>query len=178
MTKLNAGQPARCPKCLIPLVLVLVAAVFLTRCNRHRLSDELFGQYFKPWPNKGVQFLRADDQLQPYEAFFFNYNNGRWAKALEQYDKVPDSLRSPDLHFFRANALLETGDASGAATELRPLIDGQSSQCTTEADWYLALALFRAGEITDCRQELEKIAGDPNSYFQVKATSLLKQLPR
>ena len=178
MTKLNTGQPECRRKHLILLVLILVAAVFLIRCNRHRLTDELFAQYFKPWPNKTVQFLRADEQLPPYEAFFFNYNNGRWAKALEQYDRVPDSLRSPDLHFFRANVLLETGDASGAAAELQPLVDGQSSHFTAEAGWYWALALLRTGETADCRRELEKIAGDPNSYFQVKATSLLKQLPR
>lgn len=178
MTKSNAGQPARCPKHLTPLALLLAGGVFLIHCNRHRVADGLVAQYFKPWPNKTVQFLRADDQLPPYEAFFFNYNDGRWAKALEQYDKVPDSLRSPDLHFFRANALLETGDASGAAAELKPLLDSQASHFTAEAGWYLALALLRAGETAACRKELEKIAGDPNSYFQVKATSLLKQLPR
>ena len=93
---------------------------------------------------------------------------------MAAFEKMePASKDKGDLRLLKASCLLATGRAEAAKAVLENL---SRTRFPDEAQWLLALAFLKNGEMGRTKAQLRKIADDTASSRQDEAARLLKEL--
>lgn len=164
------------------LVLLSITIWFVNRPQRHE-SKDLFAIYFRPGEIfsstvRGKAVAPADS----LSAFNLLWEGAEADVAAKQYDaairKWDQLLAMPegrlyydDLLYFKGITCLQADRAREAIACFKAI----QTSYPSEKMWYLALALYKAGEIESSRSILEKIAVS-NSPYAKDAKALLQLL--
>lgn len=111
----------------------------------------------------------ADAQLKKAQDFF---NAKDYPKAVSAFEKIPNP-DNPELQYYYAIALIETGSYAKAEGLLSKLRDG-GSVYKDKAIWYLALSNLKQNKLETCKSYLKQIPAHAEEYQ--KARELLDDL--
>jgi tetratricopeptide (TPR) repeat protein len=163
---------------LIAAAVLVVAAAFVARglFSRPKSSAELAqiaGHHMEPFPIPPIHGTL--DPNAPYRAGIDAYRRGEYQLAAEKFWLISqDASHWPGLHFYRGLALLNVGNARGAAAAFEQHLRLNAS--ARPARWYHALALLSLGQEKQARDELRALAEDPQTDYREKSLALLAEL--
>lgn len=135
--------------------------------------EELFAAHFQPYENLAVDLTRTDDP-SPAERAFTAYEAGEYERAAKLMQELDDR---PAYRFYRAQALLASGNHTAAIPLLNDLMEASDFPLRNQARWYYALAKLKAGRPAAARTTLSEIAETPDHPFRAEARELLARLP-
>lgn len=147
------------------LLLVSVGVWFLNKktIQKEALTDVLFEQNFKPYPNFNDPNVRDKTSIKTdREKAYTLYDNGDYKQALTYFQKITRSQYKDQ--FYEANAYLATHQADKAAPLLEQLSQNASFEWQKQAEWYCALSLL-ATKPEQAKRLLEKIKADNQHPF-------------
>lgn len=149
--------------------------------NRPIDNQQLFSQYFEPFPNAVVDIRRdnpnATNELT--QAFVY-YEKGDYEKANLAFekllnDKMGEYAGRSDLYFYNGIALLKRGRGEAAETQLLKVAASEKKEILEAQQWYLALAALQQGNMDYVKKNLQKIVAS-DSFFKRKAAKLLSEV--
>ncbi len=159
----------------------------------------LFGEYFRPsLQMEGELHLfvsRSDsppisdslaDLRKPTQALeegINAYNRRNFRRAIIDFNffisAMPDHRHCTEARLYLAISHLANGEDSEAKKILKDWVQNRSKHdLTTNAQWYLALALLKERNVQEARPLLKAVAAtNKSTSFQNKAAELLNKLP-
>ena len=145
-------------------------------------GEAIFAQYFKATKlDLGIREKSGTPaDVSIYQNAYDAYNDGRYEDAIEEFDNllVIEPETNDDILFFRANALLGTGETRRAIATLRELLTRtESTQREAATTWLLALALLKENQEEEGRALLEELIAT-DSFFKPRAQDILDQLDK
>jgi len=135
-------------------VLFLICVVFVLQYN----SPSNYYTYFKPYPANVV--FRGDQNPSMDKALQL-YDQGNFKEALVEFEKIPSSISTEELQFFRALSYLaieQPDAASKILKEMKPV------QYEEQVQWYLALCYVLDSNKQEAKKELELIRKGEYEY--------------
>jgi tetratricopeptide (TPR) repeat protein len=100
--------------------------------------------------------------------------NEKYNIFLTYFEKFND-LTNDEL-FLMANAYLGSGKPEKAIPILLNIAADNTNIHKESADWYLALAYLKQGNISECRNWLEKIKAHTTNVYKKRANDLAQKL--
>ncbi len=137
--------------------------------TRYRGKDDLKIDSFFRQRHDSATLQLAINALDAYAQK--NYNAS--IEALNKIQALDDTLS-----LCKATALLASDKAQEAQTILTALTQNGKGYTQPFAEWYLALAYLKQGNLTTCHIWLEKIIAMPNHPYKQEAHRLTTQLSK
>ena len=139
-----------------------------------------FEAYYQPYPNIITETNRGDasaaDQIQRAMQW---YELGEYASAVAVFDSIlasaPADTVQSSLLFYRGIAHLELNQTTQAIQDLDQAIENPNERLAEAAQWYLALAYLRAGQVTPAQEKLQAIQTAGGTYAG-QAGELLREV--
>ena len=136
-----------------------------------------FEAYYQPYPNiiaetnrgsSGGAINRAATATEQTQRAMQWYELGEYASAVAVFDSIlasapADTARS-SLLFYRGIAHLELNQTTQAIQDLDQAIENPNERLAEAAQWYLALAYLRAGQVTPAQEKLQAIQTAGGTY--------------
>lgn len=111
----------------------------------------------------------------PYRAGIEAYRRGEYRVAAQKFWLLStEAAHWPGLHFYRGLALLNAGDAAGAAAAFEQHL--RMTPGARPARWHLALAYLTLGREKPAREQLEALAAGPEQDYHEKARVVLEEI--
>jgi tetratricopeptide (TPR) repeat protein len=105
-----------------------------------------------------------------------NYSQGHYTDALRSFDVLVKSDPVNYLAwFYKGLTCLETGATQEALASFKAIPETWDSSFQEHRDWYLGLALLRAGNLNESAALFKKIS-EENGFYDQKAEEILKKL--
>ncbi len=107
------------------------------------------------------------------------YQNGEFAKSIELFNQIIQTPQADYLdHLYLGLSYLYTSQQTHQALSIVHLQKALTADSDYQqiAQWYLALAYYKADKITESKQLLEEIAADSEGDYQKRAKKLLDSL--
>jgi len=154
-----------------------------TALNRSTSGETLFRRHFEPYPStrpivrgmsdeRGVQDLAGEDDTSSALALYRARDYRGALAALEKSrERAP---RDPMVLFYAGVSRLALGNAREATRDLEEVALLGSSEFRAPAEWYLALAHLRNGDLGAARSRLERIA-EAGGFYRAQARALLSE---
>lgn len=138
-------------------------------------GKELFAAWFEPYRDASLEpATRGEGEPTPEETFYQLYWDARYAEAITAFEQLePESKAKGDLRFLKANCLLAKNKTASAISILK---SPGRTRFAHEAEWLLALAYLRNGNLADAEDLLQGIASHTSSPKRTSAAKLLTQL--
>lgn len=153
-------------------VLLLLGLFWVLRPQPAASPEALFAEHFSPYEDILQQRGGAQQAL---ELAMQAYNAQQYAAAAPQLEALADSL--PAAALYAGISRLATGEPA-AAENLLLRARNANPLLAEVADWYLALAALRAGDLSRAKTRLQAIAAQSGAYRSREAAALLKSLSR
>lgn len=157
------------------LLLLIVAAAWIW--SRGAANERLYEQYFTHLDNELTVSLMGETDTDELTQALRPYNAHRYGEAADRIGAYLQKHTEPvALRLYYGISLLETGETEQAIDQFIELNNTLiKSNYTRAADWYLALAYLRSGQLDTSRTLLREIAQSqhPNA---VQAQNLLNAL--
>ncbi len=152
-------------------VILLVGFIGVLQFQGPSHSQQLFDQYFDPYPVMSVVRGDTPNGLNPlhiyaegkYEQFIDVLNNG----------KVDFNGKTGQVQLAYGNALLALAQPERAIEELDKILEGQDHYL--DAQWYMALAHLRLKNLDKTRALLKSLI-ERQSFYKSSARKLLKAI--
>ena len=143
-----------------------------------------FAAHFAPAPAIVMEAQRnssaVDNGIEQLTKATHFYNDHRYSEALpllEAYAQAHGKDVRLALYIGVCKLALEQTDAAVADLQwAAQSTDDNLAASRAEAQWTLALAYLRKGEIAPCKSLLQAIINEPNHNYQKQATQLLNEL--
>ena len=104
------------------------------------------------------------------------YSQGHYTDALKSFDLLVKSDPVNYLAwFYKGLTCLETGATQEAIGSFKAIPETWDNSFQEHRDWYLGLALLRAGKLNESAALFKKI-GEENGFYDQKAEEILKKL--
>lgn len=159
------------------LVVLLGAAYYLLNSKSgtepKNQKEELFAQYFEPYPSVNLQMGTGEDALQTAYSL---YSAEQWEACASAFEKAL-TLLAPDTataevaeryhkgQFFQAQAYLAGGKPQEAIRPLEAYLAlGPQAPLYYQCTWYLALAAWQTGDIDRSKNLLRALDNAPDTY--------------
>ncbi|MEP7259492.1 MAG: hypothetical protein ABI687_13915 [Flavitalea sp.] len=143
-----------------------LVAGWLYMQNSHK-SERLFAAYFSPDP--GLISGMGSSENYTFDRAMIDYKTGHYHEAIKTWKtQLEGNLLNDTLNYFIGSAYLALKESDTAMVYLRKTVLDLDSEFSTEASWYLGLALIREDKI------LEAIPYIQRSSHKEKETLLLK----
>jgi len=152
--------------------IIVLAVVTISIWPAKPKPEELFAQYFEPYPNVVMPLVRGTVDTSQAQLAFQQYETANYHAALRTFQKT--ELTQKEQLFYVGICYLILQQSDDALTSFK-LYQEQSISPTLPVDWYTALAYLQKNEIEQARSLLEKLSRG-NTGFQPKATKLLQKL--
>jgi tetratricopeptide (TPR) repeat protein len=153
------------------LVVGVGAAVILSRPGP---AEALFRRHFEPYPSTQPT-VRGAVRENGSEAMAL-YEEGDYRRALaaleDRLARQPDDAVS---RFYAGVCRLSLGQSREATLDLEQVLQMDEKELHAPAEWYLALAHIKSGDLVGARTHLQRIAG-AGGFYQDKARALLAEL--
>lgn len=160
------------------VILLGLGALVVKIMNDHS-PENLYAEYFVPYRNI-VEPVERGGEANNLEAKAFQaYENGRYYKAINLFNSLENSEKNY-IKFYKAISLMQVNKTDQAIELLLPLStlkkEGKYG-CSEKANWYLALAYLKKGNIDKARSQLMMIEKNPEMTFKKKeAAEILEVL--
>ena len=143
-------------------VLLILGFVGVLRFQRPSPSQELFQQYFDPYPVMSVVRGNTANGLDPLQI----YSAGKYEQFVEllssQRNATLKKFKSSKLQLAYGNALLAISQPEKAIEVLGQIMQGEDH--FLDAQWYLALAHLRLQDYDKSQALLEQLVRQPSIY--------------
>lgn len=152
---------------------VLIVATFLL-WPKPTNTQELFAQYFEPYPNVIMPTVRGD--LEPDTTLMAKayraYDSGDYEKAITFFEQV--KAKDEGVYLYLGNSYLADNEPEKAIVCFEKVIN-DFEVFDEQAEWYLSMCYIRAGDLKKAKDLLNTIASKEGSY-KIKAEQVLPQL--
>lgn len=153
--------------------LVLVVVTFLL-WPKPTDTQELFAQYFEPYPNVIMPTVRGD--LEPDTTLMAKayraYDSGDYEKAISLFEQV--AAKDEGVYLYLGNSYLATNNPEKAIVCFEKVWNDYDV-FDEQAEWYLSMAYLKTGDLKKANDLLNAIASKEGS-FEIKAEKILPQL--
>ena len=134
-------------------------------------SSDLFASYYQTYDSSVIRG-RAIDSKELSEALF-SYGSNDFSKADKLFSNV--TPKSAEAMFFGSICKIELDKLDEAIRDLKTL-SSQNSEYKADADWYLALAYLKKGDLNSTKSLLQNMSDNSDHAYSVKALKLLGEL--
>lgn len=155
-------------------VIIIVVIAGRVLLPRQEDSEELFQNYFKPYPNTFEPTLRGSDDVTQRSEAFLAYEQHNYQKAVEGFNEILKNGNEPAVLLLAGNANLALGNVEEAKNNFRILIK-DFDDLDTQAKWFLSLCYLKEGDIDQAKMMLEELGGT-EIFYADKAKELLKKV--
>jgi len=155
------------------LALVITSYVLI---NQPPKPEELYAQYFQPYPNVFEPTLRGAEEgvLSKRTLGFRAYDQADYAKAATLFKESLSEKEDPGILLLLGNANLVLGNVEEAQHNFLTLIK-DFDDLDAQAKLYLGLSYLKQGEGKKAKLILQEL-GDPAATYSKKAKELLNDL--
>lgn len=157
-------------------VLLLVVAGIYMFGNKEATPDELYAEYFAPYPNVFEPTVRGSEEATKRAFAFQKYEEGEYAQAAALFEEITSEKKEPGILLLLGNANLALGKTDAARNNFNDLIQMADSNAAA-ARWYLSLCYLRDGQLEQAKDTLEVVAKGDDAYSE-KARQLINALPK
>lgn len=154
------------------LVLLGVSMFFL---NQNPTADQLYADYFEPYPNTVAPIVRDASQESEEIDAFAAYEQGDYKEAAARFQALSETSDEEYLSFYRAISFMELDQMKEAEQIFTSTT--WSSDYNEKAKWYLAMNYIQQNKITQAKVLLSEIVKD-QSYKHEKAEKLLQKVEK
>ncbi len=137
--------------------------------------DQLFASNFEPYANVIQPVVRGLNESDLKTKAFVAYENKEYELAETYFSQIYTKDKEPYSLFYLANTELAMGNISEGKRLLNNYLELPIDSLTEKANWYLALAHLKGGEIEDAQRRLRKIIQE-DGYQSKQAKLILKKL--
>ncbi|MFT5833772.1 MAG: tetratricopeptide (TPR) repeat protein [Cognaticolwellia sp.] len=177
----NRTEPQKKNKAfLIGIILVILLILGVTSFFRTAKSteSELFTAYFEPFPDVIVNRNEEESDLLTIGMAAYNYSDYTIAAIrLEQFlnrdDISEDNQKNTPIYVGISN--LAIGNINSAVQYFKTIIE-QHDTFKAQAEWYLALAYLKKGDLGNCEKKLRNIQSKSKHDYHSEAVELLKKI--
>ncbi len=155
------------------LAVVITSYVLI---NQPPKPEELYAQYFQPYPNVFEPTLRGseDEELSKRTLGFRAYDQGDYAKAAALFKESLTEKEDPGILLLLGNANLVLGNVEEAQNNFLTLIK-DFDDLDAQAKLYLGLSYLKQGDSKKAKLILQEL-GDPAATYSKKAKELLNNI--
>jgi len=155
------------------LALVITSYVLI---NQPPKPEELYAQYFQPYPNVFEPTLRGteDETLSKRTLGFRAYDQADYQKAVFLFKESLKEKEDPGILLLLGNANLVLGNVEEAQGNFLTLIKN-FDELDAQAKLYLGLSYLKQGDGKKAKLILQEL-GDPSATYSKKAKELLNNL--
>lgn len=150
-------------------VLLVLGFVGVLKLQGPTPSQELFQQYFDPYPVMSVVRGDTPNGLDPLHV----YAEGKYGQFVEIMADERNAIKSSKLQLAYGNALLAIAQPERAIEELETIRQGEDYYL--DAQWYLALAHLRLQNFSETRALLEQLV-EQQTFYKSSAKKLIASL--
>lgn len=152
------------------VVIVLTSVVIFSRISGS--NDDLYAKHFEPYEDV-INVRGSTDQL--LSEGMNAYNQKDYKKASDVlYRYVNANPSDLNAQFYLGISSIEAGKAGEGIRYLDNVIEARG-MLVEQAQWYLALAYLKEGDLTSCQRELKEIDVQGHDYRE-RAERLLEDL--
>ncbi len=156
------------------LILIAVSIVVVFQLQQPSSPQELFSQYFEPYPNEFVSAKRGDDvTADPMVQAFQAYDSQNYNVAIAGFTRLLDVEENEMVLFYLGSAQLSQNQSQTAIATFERFLE-ISQDYRTEATWYLALSYLKENRAEAARSLLEEIKDDQK--FGQETAKILRRL--
>lgn len=136
--------------------------------------EKLFAKNFEPYRNIVQPVVRGEVSEDLKTKAFVAYETGDFSKAALLFSELFEEENEPYALFYEANAQLATDNNAKAISLLTQYLESPR-KLTNIAQWYLALAYLKEGNMIEVKERLQKII-DTKTHGHSEATEILEAL--
>jgi hypothetical protein len=156
---------------LIVALAITAWQVFFAPVSTGRLYREYYAPYETDFVSRSVQL--ENNQLNNALVL---YGQGNYTGALALLEGVSLSGEAANLaSFYRGLVYLETGETAKAVLNFNLIPDPWNSTYHVHRNWYLALALLKAGDKPAALEKLNDLM-NPGGFYSERATRMVRKL--
>lgn len=155
----------------IGFVAIISIALFLFR---DKPSEELYAQYYQPYPNIIAPTVRGEADTSAIAKAFDAYDTENYELSAQLFDRLYESDKLSFALLYAGISYLEI-EQTKTATQRFILLEAENSDLKDAVQWYLSLALLK----DDNRKLAEGILNDlakRDTEFSGQARALLEEL--
>ena len=156
------------------IVIAVVVWVFNIGSVDNRIqSNDLFSEYFKPYPNVLAPITRSSEASSTSLSDAMSlYDSKQYDKAILGFNQlIEEPVLKNEILFYKGVALLAKGEASEALYHFDLM--AEVSSFNDQRKWYLSLTYIQLEDVDNAVVLLHEIIND-QSYFMVYAEDLLE----
>lgn len=155
-------------------ILILAVSLSLFLLQQKSTTENLFSQYFKPYPNT-IPLVRGEDAHDKFKMAMSEYEFENFARANRILEEIlrtdPDQ---PIAHFYAGITALCLNRTDDAITHLQQVIKNDNNEFIEHAQWYLGLAFLKNGDVEQAKSIFNSIA--KNDLYKFQSIEILKDL--
>jgi len=154
---------------------IIMAVVLLSVFSRSESPEQLFANYFEPYPNVFEPTQRGTDAaLDKRATAFAMYEQKNYAEAAKLFNELLSAKQEPELLLLLGNANMVLNRDNEAKNNFLTLIRDYDV-LDEQAKWFLSLCYLKSGEREKAKLIWEEL-GDPKITYSEKAKNLLKKV--
>ncbi len=155
-------------------VILLMIAAFWVYLFRPAPQD-LFAQYYQPYPNVETTVERNEQDTDAYTQAFQWYEDGQYDKAATAFEHLLSSDNQTEaVYFYAGLTALERNLPKAALTHFENIITNPENKYYQQALWYAALAAIKQKDINRAKAYLQTLS-DKGGFYENKAEQLLAE---
>ena len=154
------------------VVVLLIAVKMLLPA--HQTTDDLFAEYFTPYPNVFEPTVRGTDLTTKRTAAFQAYEKKNYHQAALLFNELLATKKESEILFLLGNTNLMLGQVTEAKGNFVTLIN-DFDDMDLQAKWYLSLCYLKSDDRENARKMLKELGESEISYAS-KAKELLEKV--
>ncbi len=159
---------------------IITASIWAFKTTQVNQTQDLFSEYYSPYPNDLVKIERSDSQVTPLQSAMTEYAKENYKSAIIKIHNytsaTPDGHLVNELTFFKAISYLSIGNIDEAKQSLQSLHSLESFEYADKVNWYLALTHINAGEDGLAKSVLQDLINSGQRYKLDEAKKLLGEI--
>lgn len=155
----------------VTVVLLLIGGLYWF--SRPSLAEKTFMAYYQPEPVSRGAATCSSSLMPGIQA----YRSSQYEQALQEFRQLP--AQQPCVSYYVGLTLLALDQEKEAIPSLKAAsadILNEPALVRQKAEWYLALAYLKAGQITEAKEQLTIVIRQPDQPFRQVATNALATL--
>lgn len=170
---LKSTQRFRRQRLIWSMLTVLLLAGGIYWFLRPSRAEKTFIAYYQPEPVSRGAATCSPSLMPGIQA----YRSGQYKQALQEFSQLP--AQQPCVSYYVGLTQLALNQEKEAITSLKAAsadTPNEPALVRQKAEWYLALAYLKAGQITEAKQQLTTVLRQPDQPFRQVATKALATL--
>jgi predicted Zn-dependent protease len=148
-------------------IIYAIAAIFMVltavSVYLNYTQQDLYNQYFEPYPNVYQPVVRSDKSSDLTTAFMY-YESGNYDKAKMLFSSLLLETYDPNVDFYYALTLIELDEVEAAIQRFEQIPNDPGFEFSSELLWYKALAYLKVEDYQNASSSLEDLERSDKSY--------------